>query len=96
MVASKSYSFCGEDFKEATLDRIFTAVVSTQENQFSKDKRFISAHNVRLSFTCSMLWTNGEALGDGRENSSAFSRQELEEERQGGAQDMVYFFRECP
>lgn len=43
-----------------------------------------------------LLWTGGEALCDGRENSSAFDRQELEEERQGGAQDTVYFFRECP
>lgn len=38
-----------------------------------------------------LLWTDGEALCDGRENSSAFGRQELEEERQGGAQDTVYF-----
>lgn len=97
MVASKSYSFCGKDFKEATLvDRLFTDVLSTQENQFSKDKRVIFAHMLVYHLRVPLLWTGGEALCDGRENSSAFGRQELEEERQGGAQDTVYFFRECP
>lgn len=66
----KKLLFCGKDFKEATLDRLFPAMVSTQENQFSKDKRFIFAHNVSLFFTCSIavdqwwdtMWWQGKQL----------------------------------
>lgn len=91
MVVSKSYSFCGQDFKEATLDSfsLLCSVHKETNSQKTKDSFLLTMLVYRLHVP--LLWTDGEALCGGRENSSAFGRQELEKERQGGAQDTVYF-----